>query len=190
MKHQSVTAAQLSVSQSVATALNGYVFWSLAIIAVGTVLRLFMLTNQSLWYDEGVSLVVTDSRSIADTYTALWDRAGGDKYQPVYFLLLAQWRALFGDSELVLRLMSVLPGSAALVFVFAAARRLFDEKHALWTTLYMSVSAFWICYSQEVRPYALLFLFAAAQLYLVSAALDSGRARTSRGCKQQPVGIL
>ncbi len=172
MKHQSVSTTQLSVSQPSATAVHGYVVWSLVVIAVGAALRLFMLTNQSLWYDEGVSLVVTDSRNLAETYAALWDRAGGDKYQPVYFLVLALWRSVFGDSELALRMLSVIPGALALLFVHATARRLFDDKHALWTTLYLSVSAFWICYSQEVRPYALLFLLASVQIYLLTFALE------------------
>jgi len=180
MKHQSVSPTQRSVSQPSATAFSGYLGWSLVVVAAGAVLRLFMLTNQSLWYDEGVSIVVTDSRNLADTYAALWDRAGGDKYQPVYFLLLAVWRAIFGDGEFALRLMSVIPGVVALLFVHAAARRLFDQQHAFWATLYLSVSAFWICYSQEVRPYAFLAMLAAAQIYLLSFSLHKAAPRASQ----------
>ena len=180
MKHQSVLPTQQSVSLPSATALPSYLGWSLVVIAVGALLRLFMLTNQSLWYDEGVSIVVTDSRNLADTYAALWDRAGGDKYQPVYFLLLASWRSVFGDGEFALRLLSVIPGVVALLFVHAAARRLFDDKHALWTTLYVAVSAFWICYSQEVRPYSLLFLLASVQVYLLTFALHSTPSRATQ----------
>jgi len=37
------------------------------IILGGALLRLLLLTNQSLWFDEGQSLVVTDSGTLAGT---------------------------------------------------------------------------------------------------------------------------
>ena len=138
------------------------------VILVGALLRLFMLTNQSLWYDEGLSLVVTDSKTLIGTLTDLSARAGGDKYQPLYFLMLSAWRSVVGDSEFSLRLLSVLPGVVALFFMYAAVVNVYGSRHALWSTSYLSVSAFWITYSQEVRPYSLLFGLGAIQLFLLS----------------------
>ena len=125
------------------------------VILAGALLRLFMLTNQSLWFDEGQSLVVTDSKTLAGTLYELSTRAGGDKYQPLYFLVLSIWRSIMGDSEFSLRLLSVLPGVVALFFMYAAVSNIYGSRHAFWSTTYLTVSAFWICYSQEVRPYSL-----------------------------------
>lgn len=139
------------------------------VILGGALLRLFLLTNQSLWYDEGLSLVATDSKTLVGTFEALNARAGGDKYQPLYFLTLSSWRSLAGDSEFALRLMSVMPGVIALFFMYATVANIFGSRHALWSTTFLTVSAFWICYSQEVRPYALLFALSATQLFLLSS---------------------
>lgn len=138
------------------------------LILVGALVRLFMLTNQSLWFDEGQSLVVSDSKTMSGTLYELTSRAGGDKYQPLYFFILSIWRSVMGDTELSLRLLSVLPGVAALGFMYAATLNIYGTRHAFWSTAYITVSAFWICYSQEVRPYSLLFALSAVQLYLLS----------------------
>ena len=138
------------------------------VILAGALLRLFMLTNQSLWFDEGQSLVVTDSKTLAGTLYELSTRAGGDKYQPLYFLVLSIWRSIMGDSEFSLRLLSVLPGVVALFFMYAAVSNIYGSRHAFWSTTYLTVSAFWICYSQEVRPYSLLFALSVIQLFLIS----------------------
>ena len=126
------------------------------VILCGALLRLFMLTNQSLWFDEGMSLLATDSETLQGTLNALAARAGGDKYQPLYFFVLSAWRSIVGDSEFSLRLLSVLPGIVALLFMSASVAKIYGGRHALWSTSYLTVSAFWICYSQEVRPYSCL----------------------------------
>ena len=146
------------------------------IILAGTLLRLFMLTNQSLWFDEGQSLLMTDSGTIAGTLLEMASHTGGDKYQPLYFMLLAEWRSALGDSEFALRIFSVLPGVVALFFMYATVAGIYGSRHAFWSTTYLTVSAFWISYSQEVRPYSLLFALGAIQLFLLSPML-SGKSK-------------
>jgi len=139
------------------------------VVLGGALLRLLLLTNQSLWYDEGQSLVVTDSKTLAGTFYELSATAGGDKYQPLYFLVLSIWRSIAGDNEYTLRLLSVLPGVVALFFMYAAVANVYGSRHAFWSTTYLTVSAFCISYSQEVRPYSLLFSLGVIQLFLLSS---------------------
>ena len=143
------------------------------VILGGALLRLFMLTNQSLWFDEGQSLVVTDSKTLTGTFLELSARAGGDKYQPLYYFVLSGWRSVMGDSEYSLRILSVLPGIVALFFMYATVANVYGSRHAFWSTSYLAVSAFLICYSQEVRPYSMLFALAAIQLFLLSSLFTS-----------------
>ena len=151
------------------------------IILIGALLRLFLLTNQSLWYDEGKTLLMTDSGTIAGTLLELASHTGGDKYQPLYFLMIAEWRSMFGDSEFSLRLFSVLPGVIALFFIYATVANIYGSRHALWSTTYLTFSAFWISYSQEVRPYSLLLALGAIQLFLLSPMLSvKSKPSTSR----------
>ena len=150
------------------------------VVLGGALLRLFMLTNQSLWYDEGLSLVATDSKTLSGTFDALAGRTGGDKYQPLYFFVLSAWRSVVGDSEFSLRALSVLPGIVALFFMYATVANSYGSRHAFWSTTYLTVSAFWICYSQEVRPYSLLFALAAIQLFLLSEIFSGSPAKKSR----------
>ena len=148
------------------------------VILCGALLRLFMLTNQSLWYDEGLSLLATDSETLQGTLSALATRTGGDKYQPLYFFVLSAWRSIVGDSEFSLRFLSVLPGIVALSFMSATVARIYGDRHAFWSTSYLTVSAFWIVYSQEVRPYSLLFALGAIQLYFLSSIFtDTGKTK-------------
>ena len=102
------------------------------IILGGALLRLFMLTNQSLWFDEGQSLLMTDSRTIAGTLLEMASHTGGDKYQPLYFMMLAEWRSMLGDSEFSLRIFSVLPGIVALFFMYATVANIYRSRHAVW----------------------------------------------------------
>jgi len=149
------------------------------IILTGALLRLFMLTNQSLWFDEGQSLLMTDSGTTAGTLLEMASHTGGDKYQPLYFMLLAEWRSMVGDSEFALRVLSVLPGVIALFFMYATVACIYGSRHAIWSTTYLTVSAFWISYSQEVRPYAMLFALGAMQLFVLSPML-SGKHRPTK----------
>lgn len=128
-------------------------------------LRLAWLTGQSLWYDEGFSLALTNGPTLQEVMAQLSVAPGSERYQPLYFLVLFSWRSAIGDSEIALRLLSVLLGAAAVVILVSAAWRAYGRHHALWTALIGTTSALAVSYSQEVRPYSLLLLVAAAQLW-------------------------
>src|SRR6185369_14576118 len=77
-----------------------------AIILAALGLRLFLLTGQSLWYDEGVSAYMTP-RSFAEIATA----TSVDIHPPLYYWLLSLWAVPFGSGEAALRGFSVLLGT-------------------------------------------------------------------------------
>lgn len=142
------------------------------LFCVAVVLRLYLLTNQSFWFDEGATLAMTDSASLGSTYDALMAITGGDKYQPLYFFVLALWRSVVGESEFALRLFSVIPGVLTPIVVYFAVKPLFGVRHALLSSVFLVCSGFCIAYSQELRPYAFLLFLAAVQLMVLSPALS------------------
>lgn len=143
------------------------------LIVLAAALRLFWLTNQSLWMDEGASLAMTESGTVSGTFTTLWSVSGGDKYQAGYFILLALWRSVFGDSQYSLQFLSVVPGILTPVIIYAATTQVFGKHHAMLSALFIACSAFCVNYSQEVRPYAFLLCLAALQLLVFAPALNS-----------------
>ena len=142
------------------------------IVGFSIILRFFLLDNQSLWYDEGMSLSYSDGVSLSETFSRILSREAGDKYQPLYYLLLFAWRSLFGESEFALRSLSALLGVASVITIFFTTLWIYGKNHAVWSSLILAVSSFCIYYSQEARAYSLLIFLASLQLYFFRKALD------------------
>jgi hypothetical protein len=129
----------------------------IAVLGVGIFVRFFALSQQSLWWDEGGSLALTDNRSLSDLTVRLLSTRGTEAFMPGYFYLLTLWRGIFGSSETAMRVLSALFGSAALVLCMFAADRNWGRTPAFWTALLGAFSAYGVLYSQETRPYAMAF---------------------------------
>lgn len=145
----------------------------LLVITLGIFLRFFLLTNQSLWLDEGWSLFNSDAATLQESISKVREGVThSDKFQPLYYVVLFLWRQAFGDTEFALRSLSALLGVGTLVVIFFTALRIYGKKHALWSSLILATSSFCVDYSQQVRSYALLMFIASLQLYFFSKALD------------------
>lgn len=145
----------------------------LLVLLAATALRAHAIGVQSLWSDEGNS-VVQAGRSLADI--AL--HAARDIHPPGYYWLLHVWARLTGDSEFALRLLSALVSVLGAACALAAGRALFGFTAGLAAALLLALNGFSIWYAQETRMYALLGLWgAAAALALTALLLRPGRAR-------------
>ena len=140
-----------------------------AILLIAAILRWFRIESQSLWYDEGYSLFFSGGRTISETVARTIGANASERFQPAYFVLLHLWRAAFGSSEVSLRSFSVVVGLAAVGMVYVAASQLLNRTTALLAGVGMSISAFAVIYSQEVRPYSLIMVVAAVQLCAATA---------------------
>lgn len=143
------------------------------LLFLGVLLRLFLLTNQSLWWDEGFSIYNSDGPSVSEMYSRVRNLTSADKFQPLYYWVLFFVRQVFGDSELVLRGLSVFLGILALPVIYFTAFRFYGKQHALWSLTLAVFSSLMIHYSQEVRNYSLIFFLAACQMYYLSEAISS-----------------
>lgn len=142
----------------------------LAVLLLAAGLRFHRLGAQSLWNDEGNS-VVQASRPL----TEIASHAARDIHPPGYYWLLAGWRALAGATEFALRLPSALAGVLAAAFAGALARRLYGRLAAVVAAALVALNTFAIYYSQEARMYALLALWAAASLWAFVRLLETAR---------------
>jgi hypothetical protein len=140
--------------------------WTGALLVAGLLVRIWHASGTFLNADEAMHFAAANQTSWWLTYKASLDLA----HPPLLILLLHVWRHI-GTSELMLRLPSILAGTALCWLVFRWASQLLDPT-AAWTAfvlvLFLPSS---IQLSTEVRQYALLLTFAMAAAYLLEIAL-------------------
>jgi hypothetical protein len=141
---------------------------------VALVYQLATITRQGLWFDELFTVLATDPESsLASLFR---DYFYTEPQPPGYYMLMYAWRLVTPQTDLWLRL----PGSIAYVLMLLAAafypcRMLTAPRRLLFTGL-LACSLGMLYFSQEVRSYALLALFAvvvtleAANLFLMLRA--------------------
>lgn len=137
-------------------------FWvMLLIIGVGTFLRLCFIDKlDGLWNDEYVSWYIASIPIGKNFIDAVFVQC----HMPFYYLYLKFFIHYFGNSDLMLRLTSVLPGILSIISMYFVGKELKDKKLGYLCALITSLSSFLIYFSQEVRFYCILFLFSSLAL--------------------------
>lgn len=147
------------------------------ILLLALSLRLFRIGAQSLWNDEGTSVALA-ARDLA----AITLGAAHDIHPPLYYYALHFWMRLFGHSELAVRSLSVLLGTALVLMTFVLGRFVVGAKASLIAALFAALSPFQIYYSQETRMYMLSAFLAALSMHawvlLLSKWQDAGKRGT------------
>lgn len=147
-----------------------------AILILATGLRFYRLDAQSLWNDEGNAARIAE-RSLPQ----IIEGASRDIHPPGYYVILAGWRALTGDSELALRAFSALAGVLTAAVVYAIGASFFDWRVGGLAALLVALNPFQVYYGQEARMYALLALLSAGSVLLAARVLTlPGKMRAER----------
>ncbi|MEO8610079.1 MAG: glycosyltransferase family 39 protein [Chloroflexota bacterium] len=138
-------------------------FWLLIILLLlGTVLRLYHIQAQSIWFDEGWSAYA----AVQPTLRAAVEADATNP--PLYYVLLNITTRAFGDSTLSLRYFSLLFGVLAIALAEKLGRRLFTTYAGLGAAFLVAFSPLMWWASQEARMYtflAVLVLIAALAWY-------------------------
>lgn len=140
------------------------------LVALAFVLRVYLLGNQSLWFDEGYSVYLARM----GPGPAIWATAA-DAHPPLYHLLLAVWLGLAGPGEFAVRFLSAMLGTLTVPLSYCLGRRLFGRPTASITAALVAASPFLVYYSQEARMYGLLLDLALVASWLLLRAVRSGR---------------
>jgi 4-amino-4-deoxy-L-arabinose transferase-like glycosyltransferase len=139
----------------------------MVIVSLGTFLRLYRLSSNSLWFDEAMS-VWFSNHSLADT---LLMQTAADVHPPFYYLLLNLWMRVFGSGEYGVRFLSVVFGVLSIPLLYLIVKDLFGEPLALMSAFIISLSPFHIYYSQEARMYSLLTFLALLSIFFMDKML-------------------
>src|SRR3989304_8882110 len=130
---------------------NRTFFFLPAIILLALFLRIYRLGFYDLWFDEVLCAFQRfDLKNILNGRIL-------DSNPPLYFLILHFFTPQKA-SEFILRLPSALFGTVTVFVLYGFAKRFFDEKTALISSLLLAISPFHIYYSQEVKMYSLFIL--------------------------------
>ena len=140
------------------------------IVVAGAILRFHSLTERNFWDDEAASVIFAQL-----PWSSFWRTISNyEANMSFYYLLLRGWLH-FGDSEAVIRGLSVLFGLAAIPATYLLGKRLFGAKEGLVSAALSAVNMFQIRYSQEARGYSLVLLLSILSTYFFLCAIDSPR---------------
>jgi len=143
------------------------------LVVIGASLRLYQLTEKSIWLDEAFSIAISQ-HSLADILRMVVQT---DTHPPLYYLLLKMWLVL-GDGEAQVRLLSALFSVASIVLIYLVGKNIFeDERIGLIAAAVLAFSPFHIWYAQETRMYAMLTCFILISAYFFFRALRFGNRR-------------
>ena len=140
---------------------------------VALLLRLFHITQESLWWDEYTSHVYLGASSLAEFLSL--NRTLDPLTLPAYYSLEYLWTHYVHDSVLSLRLMSIGIGLATLPLVYALGRRFCGYRAGLVAAALLVLSPVHIHHSQGIRMYVLFVFLAVAAVWSFVQLLDRPR---------------
>jgi hypothetical protein len=141
-------------------------FLPLAVLLVGFVVRLVQAKQYFLNPDEALHYLLANQPSVSLAYKAALTNA----HPPLLILIIYYWRAL-GHSELMLRMPSVLAGTACCWITYLWLKLVAGRSTALTGLLLFSLAPSLVGLSAEIRQYALLLFFMSGCLYLSERAI-------------------
>lgn len=144
---------------------------SILVLAVGLGVRLKAAWGTFLNPDEALHFLIANQPSWRLAYQASLTTA----HPPLLIFLLYFWRTL-GTSEFVLRLPSVLAGTAFCWACFKWLSTAFDRAVGWIGLVLVTFLPPMIALSAEVRQYMLLLLFISSAAYLLESALEKDSA--------------
>lgn len=135
-------------------------YWLLPILMLAALVRLYQVTQPSIWYDEGFSVLVS-----AHSPAQIWYHSAQDVHPPLYYLLLHGWTTVFGNGVFAARGMSVLAGVTGVGLAEWLVSVIATRRATILTGVLLALLPIAVRYSQETRMYALM------AVWLLGAAL-------------------
>jgi len=143
------------------------------ITSLSAVLRLLHLGSKSLWVDECASVIFAQ-QPWPSFWKTMWH---GEANMLSYYLLLRGWVHL-GNTEFIVRSLSVIPAVGTVFVVYILGKRLFSAQVGLVSALLLAVNACHVAYSQEARGYALLLLLSSLSILTFVTAIERATTRS------------
>ncbi|WP_298146250.1 glycosyltransferase family 39 protein [Flavobacterium sp.] len=137
----------------------------IGVLLVAILLRFYKIDYQSVWIDEIHSLnEANPQRDLSQVYRAIVE---GEQIPPLYFYSLYFLFKIFGYTTYVARAYSAIIGILSLLAIYKLGIAFFSKRVGYLAALIVAANPFHLSYSQEARPYMLLFLFTILALHML-----------------------
>lgn len=150
-------------------------FWLMLFLFIfGAVFRLAYVNKpEGLWNDEYVSWAIASIPIGKKFFAAMFAQC----HMPLYYFYLKSFIHLYGNSDSLLRLTSVIPGILSIISMYFVGKEFKSKNLGILAAAVTSISSFLIYYSLEVRFYSLLFFFSSlALLFTIKLGKKQSRA--------------
>jgi hypothetical protein len=155
----------------------------LALVAAACIAPKFIgLTTQSLWLDELNVLRYVSFPHLDQTF---FQAIRDEPHPPLWLVMMWGYAKLFGLTPFALRLSGALTATLAVAACYFTAAPVLGKRVALIAAMLLGMSSIGLYEAQEVRPYSLVFLFAA-----ISAAWFADIASTPEPSRKQLVRLV
>ena len=135
---------------------------SILFILIGIFLRFYQLNFENYWLDEMISFWVADPNiSLKDTFSR---HAHIAQAPPLFNLFLKKYLDLFSYDPEIGRHVPFFFGVLSIPFLGILSYQVTKNNSFLLTILLVSTNIYLIKYSQETRPYTLVFLLSTINL--------------------------
>jgi uncharacterized membrane protein len=125
----------------------------LLLIALHVAIAFPLAFKLNIWVDEASTLYTTQH----GFFQAFSNLFTDEKQAPLYFLLMSFWRKI-NDSVFFARIFSVVCSISAIIVFSRLARRIWEEKTALFITAIFALHPYLFWASLEIRLYSLVIL--------------------------------
>lgn len=143
-----------------------YFWWSLfVLLCFGVILR-FLYFGVTLSHDEWYTYDIV-KRGFVDMHIQMYD----DVHTPLYFYILWFFIRIFGESDFLIRLPSLIFAVLGMVSLLLMVKKFFNRNVVFLSTAMMSLSVFHLAYSRVARMYSLMFMLASISLYFIYNAI-------------------
>jgi len=141
-----------------------------AIVALGAFVRLYRISEQSVWWDDYNSIAYLSAPSLSEYLHSV--TATNEMHVPLYFVAQYFWGKCIGTSPVQVRLLTVGAGLAAILLVCWLGTQVSGYTTGLTAALLLAVSPMHLFHDQSIRPYAFVVLFALISLGSFLKAFD------------------
>ena len=146
-------------------------FYFLTFIFVsGLFLRIYNINFEDLWFDEQASFFIADPKlDINETILLIKDL---DRTNLFFILILKKFFELFGYNPDIGRILTVFIGVISIPALSYLTFQIKKNSGYLLVAFLSSISWYLISYSQELRPYSLLFLLSILSVIFFFKLID------------------
>lgn len=148
---------------------NEYFIISILTITAFLIRLLNIDKVSGMWFDE-MSTFIFASKHFPDGI--LKNLVNHDAHMPLYYLCLNLWMKLFGNSDVILRLFSVLFGMLTIPALYLLGKTYRSKELGYLVAVLGCISPVLIYYSQEVRFYSAVIFLSVISLILFLKLLD------------------